>query len=892
MPTLEAGNQVNGVIGSPVASVEGAYDAVAIVKREHERLVEVGQRRDEIADVADVGHDEGLISSEDGKDVPFPDIRVDSGSEDVVSFDEEGADEKRYYHSSDASVVENEPTTPVIGSPADETRHIASYVPAQVDIPKYTHHPTIRTTHLPPVLDTISESPIVSSPVRSSFETSPLPSTSRPESYFAHLSTTTTANAASRSSNDFSLARQPAAIRYPSASDRFGSPASHIPMDVAANVSTANLSNMSASTTKYETSDSAFGRSDLEDRSNYDNVQSYFSSEIWSVAFPRPNIYGQTRTRAATVDSYDRPNPATLQRHHSRRSSTLSASAAEEDSTPLDTDTSFLGLFTSATKAFFGPLRQDPPPIRTQPTRQSSLQRRRKPSTQQLRITTHRNNSLRRPGSTSELNQSPTTTCSISSSFSSNVATPGARYFAPSDEHHGEEYHGQGNFIRRKTKGWAYGVDAASECSTDRATSRGDGESEAETESHTDEGREEEFEDGDGRLGEGEEEEEDGDVYSRHLRDVFDDLPRDPPRESDIGNADTSSITSLTAQSPMLSSVASLAASFGFGFGSTSPTNETPPQPTRTSSSTSILTISSAPRRGIDLHRPAPPKHSHSHSQSLRSDIGPQYRVYRPGPSTRSDINISLDAPSSPNVSDILGPDDDTSTILSISTVNRDSSSSTVISTPRSTSYSHKRWSGGSDVSMMLPPPAVMVGPVPVEFWRLGVFVDVGEFVSVGSEGGEKGKKFGKLGVGVGAGGGYTSYSVTVKLLRPDIPMYNNSSATTLTVRKRYREFRTFYETLLLKYRHVTGWPEFPKKSFFDRFSSQTVHHRHTLFTHFLRFVALHPTLYNCPATRQFLGVSAKQPQQGRASLGRGVAGGGVVIFERGGRGSGDFRGR
>ncbi|KAJ3068085.1 hypothetical protein HK102_007267, partial [Quaeritorhiza haematococci] len=173
-----------------------------------------------------------------------------------------------------------------------------------------------------------------------------------------------------------------------------------------------------------------------------------------------------------------------------------------------------------------------------------------------------------------------------------------------------------------------------------------------------------------------------------------------------------------------------------------------------------------------------------------------------------------------------------------------------------------------AEVQLFATPP----GHIPTVFYRHGVYIGVSQI----STPERKGKIDKML-------NGYTQYTLTVKLLRPGIPLYGNSAACTFTVYRRYREFRSFYQELVKKYRKlISGWPEFPKKSFFDRFHPDTIQHRISSFATLFTFVCLHPQLYNSPIVLNFLGVAAR----GREGLGRGLdypfAPGGLVIYENG----------
>jgi hypothetical protein len=103
----------------------------------------------------------------------------------------------------------------------------------------------------------------------------------------------------------------------------------------------------------------------------------------------------------------------------------------------------------------------------------------------------------------------------------------------------------------------------------------------------------------------------------------------------------------------------------------------------------------------------------------------------------------------------------------------------------------------------------------------------------------------------------HTLYTITVKLLRPNLPMYRNDNICTFTVHKRYRQFRSFYKEIHKKYKDtINDWPEFPKKTFFDRFDSDTIKNRAFAFSSLMSFVSLHPLLYNCPVLLTFLEIT------------------------------------
>ncbi|RKO86781.1 hypothetical protein BDK51DRAFT_37758 [Blyttiomyces helicus] len=89
---------------------------------------------------------------------------------------------------------------------------------------------------------------------------------------------------------------------------------------------------------------------------------------------------------------------------------------------------------------------------------------------------------------------------------------------------------------------------------------------------------------------------------------------------------------------------------------------------------------------------------------------------------------------------------------------------------------------------LMVPAPSLRLkGGIPPAFYRHGVHLSVGEPVG-GGPGGRNSVERLLM--------DYTVYTVTVKLLRPHVPHFGNSSVVTFTVHKRYREFRSFYLAL------------------------------------------------------------------------------------------------
>ncbi|KAJ3321719.1 hypothetical protein HDU76_014034 [Blyttiomyces sp. JEL0837] len=186
-----------------------------------------------------------------------------------------------------------------------------------------------------------------------------------------------------------------------------------------------------------------------------------------------------------------------------------------------------------------------------------------------------------------------------------------------------------------------------------------------------------------------------------------------------------------------------------------------------------------------------------------------------------------------------------------------------------------------------------MTQQIPTAFYRNGIHISVNEPTLSGDK-------------------GFTVYKITVKLLRPNIPSIGNETACTFTVYKRYTEFRAFYVSLVKAYKNtVFGWPDFPHKSFFDRFNPTTITSRLSSFATLLTYVSLHPQLYNSAPLLTFLNIVSTDTDHRRAltfrSIGpsnidsRGLVGsnlisggssagggdGGVVLYEKAGSGSG-----
>ncbi|KAI9357310.1 hypothetical protein DFJ73DRAFT_203104 [Zopfochytrium polystomum] len=102
----------------------------------------------------------------------------------------------------------------------------------------------------------------------------------------------------------------------------------------------------------------------------------------------------------------------------------------------------------------------------------------------------------------------------------------------------------------------------------------------------------------------------------------------------------------------------------------------------------------------------------------------------------------------------------------------------------------------------------------------------------------------------------FTLYTVTVKLLKPKVTGFRNATPSTFAVTRRYREFESMYKAMLKEYGDfVTGWPPFPSKGYFDRFSPSTIAHRVRCFNNILNFITLHPQLHGSLPLLKFLGV-------------------------------------
>jgi len=135
---------------------------------------------------------------------------------------------------------------------------------------------------------------------------------------------------------------------------------------------------------------------------------------------------------------------------------------------------------------------------------------------------------------------------------------------------------------------------------------------------------------------------------------------------------------------------------------------------------------------------------------------------------------------------------------------------------------------------------------VPIDYYRLGVYMYITNPVIVQTRTMME-RMF----------SAHTLYTITVKLLRPNLPMYRNDNVCTFTVHKRYRQFRSFFKEIHKKYKdQITGWPEFPKKTFFDRFDDNTIIERADAFSKLMSFISLHPYLYNCPVLLTFLEIT------------------------------------
>lgn len=88
-----------------------------------------------------------------------------------------------------------------------------------------------------------------------------------------------------------------------------------------------------------------------------------------------------------------------------------------------------------------------------------------------------------------------------------------------------------------------------------------------------------------------------------------------------------------------------------------------------------------------------------------------------------------------------------------------------------------------------------------------------------------------------------------------DIP----AGVTTITVWKRFNDFRKLYKDLHLIHRqlHLRGeFPKFPKGQLFGRFENETIEERRQASYQLLQFAALHPHLYTSKVFIKFFEVS------------------------------------
>ncbi|KAJ3291752.1 hypothetical protein HK104_005820 [Borealophlyctis nickersoniae] len=482
--------------------------------------------------------------------------------------------------------------------------------------------------------------------------------------------------------------------------------------------------------------------------------------EFNSDSYIGAHAVAEEETRRAIEGGFRRAMRESGRNARSQKTLSLQAlpPAAEENEESLEAG--ILSLFTSATRALFGPIRPN-----DETTPQASNAHAPTITNTTTTVGSARISNISRAVHGEEYESSIS-----SSSFSS---TAGGFW---GDEDHDDPHEEHGRH-RRKTKGWAYGVDAGSTYSNDTRS----------FESHTDEGDHGEDDDDDDYHNDGHGDMDDAVGGSEEFMGAVHSFHDDRLADLALGMASTSIVTA-----PLSVAV-----------------------PARVASSSSVQTMI-APRTGMDVDR--------------RGMVG----AGRVAPSW-----ISTEADGS-----------------EVGVRSEVSGESTVIGVP-------------GPVSMHRQP------SIPPSFYRLGVYVAIGD--AGGSVGGKG--KVSKL-----ISSSYTTYTVTIKLLRPNIPMYGNSSPVTFTIHRRYREFRAFYESMVKKYKSIGPWPEFPRKSFFGkryvkyRFAHSTISHRLNCFSSLLSFVALHPALYNSPVTLNFFGVAAR----GRDGMGHGVIGGGVVIYERG----------
>ncbi|TPX41495.1 hypothetical protein SeMB42_g05548 [Synchytrium endobioticum] len=160
--------------------------------------------------------------------------------------------------------------------------------------------------------------------------------------------------------------------------------------------------------------------------------------------------------------------------------------------------------------------------------------------------------------------------------------------------------------------------------------------------------------------------------------------------------------------------------------------------------------------------------------------------------------------------------------------------------------------------------------PIPAAFYKTGIFITAPSSITTQ----KRDRK------GATQKGFFTVYTILVRLLRANLPLFNNPSPASFTVYRRYREFRAFYREIVKKYSdRIVGLPPFPKKSFFERLSPSIVQARQSAFATLLSFIALDPVLSNDPLLAQFLGLDFSP----FSSLSRNGSNniGGVVLYEK-----------
>ncbi|KAI8838321.1 hypothetical protein BJ741DRAFT_602124 [Chytriomyces cf. hyalinus JEL632] len=103
---------------------------------------------------------------------------------------------------------------------------------------------------------------------------------------------------------------------------------------------------------------------------------------------------------------------------------------------------------------------------------------------------------------------------------------------------------------------------------------------------------------------------------------------------------------------------------------------------------------------------------------------------------------------------------------------------------------------------------------------------------------------------------GCIMYTVSVTLLRINIPNFGNDEPLTLSLERRYTDFRRLFLSLKHEYNNeIPTWPDFPPKSYFKRFNSTTIRRRVSGFSSFLTFIVLHSQLYNSSQFLAFLNI-------------------------------------